>query len=298
MPAKFAVEYLQRIPITVVLSYVPDSLYPLLVTNSRLHKYLVNLEHLWLDLLSCFKDDCALCWCEGGELCKLTGLTPRAELRVRVAQRRVRAEWRVKFATRVFFHNPQPPARDNECVVHPQQPAPATNGRGRKKKSRIHPLDVPDAHTRPVLATESAIEGLLDTFLGAESRAFAGVCKWDRKHVHGASCGGPLPFLGRSSPWYRERIIESGCPSRTAEARVVRDLSVAVGGTGAPAGVFWYSTDLAVDGVRQLLVAVALYACGNGAIGARVAGAVVLPSVLAPRNEYGCWLHKVAVLDT
>jgi hypothetical protein len=154
----------------------------------------------------------------------------------------------------------------------------------------------------------------LDKFLESECRAFAGVCKWDKKHVHGG-CSGTLatatataaaaaPAAGanvrRCSPWYRERLLEpqGGRPSRTVEERVARDLSFAVGGTGAAAGVYWYSTELAADDVRQLLVAVALYACSNGAVAARVAGAVVLPSVLAPRNEYGCWLHKVAVIDT
>jgi len=151
----------------------------------------------------------------------------------------------------------------------------------------------------------------LNKFLESECRAFAGVCKWDKKHVHGG-CSGTLATataaaapaadasVRRCSPWYRERILEpqGGRPSRTVEERVARDLSFAVGGTGTAAGVYWYSTELAVDDVRQLLVAVALYACSNGAVAARVAGAVVLPSVLAPRNEYGCWLHKVAVIDT
>jgi len=165
--SRSALNYLQRIPIVLIVAFVPNALYSLVVCNSRMHAFLTKEDSVWSFYLMHFREDCSTCWADGAELCKLAGLSPRSELRARIAQRRCRAQWRVKFSTRVFIHpqqhaaEPQGVASPQERVVHPQQPAPPTDGgKGRWRSNRVYPLEVPLGRAWPghAVATEAAME--------------------------------------------------------------------------------------------------------------------------------------------
>lgn len=315
--------------IGLLLSFSPESLFNLLVTNKRLSSILIKNELLWTTLLHKLRNDCAVCWQEGKDFQQWVGCSARDELRMRLAHRRIRKEWCVKFSSRVLTCMDDPTERLSFHIIYPQsETKKVIHKTPAYKLSRIVPIASTNSDDMQltISASENSMTALLDTFLMLEFPTLIIGGKRERKHSHcSLRCVGEQQsmFKIKASGWYSENVLSKAkCDSggsSSLERQVTRDLSDAVGGHGSPSGIYWHSIVLrsyrsyahyllsAVDDnevevdygpLRQLLVAVKLYQSMRGAkmmISARVAGAIVLPCKRIYRGY--SWVDRVTDLE-